>query len=62
MIEDGRATLIQDGEVLTVATSATGSRPELGADVERPKQLKEGCARGGACCAVLCCGTDTWRT
>ena len=38
MIEDGRATLIEDGEVLTVATSATGSRPEFVADVEGPTE------------------------
>ena len=38
MIEDGRATVIEDGEVLTMATSATGSRPEFVADMEGPTE------------------------
>ena len=38
MIEDSRATLIEDGEVLTVAANATGSPPEFVADVEGPTE------------------------
>ena len=38
MIEDGRATLIEDGKVLPVATSGTGSHPEFVADVEGPTE------------------------